>query len=364
MFKLRTLEDVCDLVRGASILGTGGGGSPKAGINLLKQVLEESKDIVIIDVEELPNDAILVSPYYLGTIAPKRLSKKIIIQDPIMVAIKEMEKYLGRSIDALIPCELGGFNTSVALYVGAKLGIPVVDGDLVGRAAPEIHQSTLNIYNIPMTPAILVSKTGNTVIVKNYASLDDYERIARNLAVLSGGSIAVVDTPITKNVACKVIIKGTLTKCMKLGKVVREALKKNENPIDYIVRELSGWKIFEGIIKSCNLESRSDFLIGEVVLEGVGEWKGHIFRSWIKNEHIIAWRDNRIIVMPPDLIIFLKDNGEAIMNSELREGDRVQIVATKAPQIWRSRKGLELFGPRHFGFNMDYIPVEKLIERF
>jgi len=37
-------------------------------------------------------------------------------------------------------------------------------------------------------------------------------------------------------------------------------------------------------------------------------------------------------------------------------------VAAKAPDIWRTPEGLKYFGPRHFGFDYDYIPVEELVK--
>ncbi len=66
--------------------------------------------------------------------------------------------------------------------------------------------------------------------------------------------------------------------------------------------------------------------------------------------------------MPPDLIVFLLENGEPVTNSQLKEGVKVHVVVARAPEVWRTRRGLELFGPKHFGFNYDYVPVEKLVE--
>ena len=75
----------------------------------------------------------------------------------------------------------------------------------------------------------------------------------------------------------------------------------------------------------------------------------------------MAWRDGKPIVMPPDMIMFLREDGEPITNTELKEGDQVIVVAARAPEVWRCEKGLELFGPRHFGFDYDYVPVEELV---
>jgi DUF917 family protein len=41
-------------------------------------------------------------------------------------------------------------------------------------------------------------------------------------------------------------------------------------------------------------------------------------------------------------------------------GEEVVIVGVPAAAQWRSEKGIELMGPRHFGFDFDYIPIEEL----
>jgi len=355
-------RDLEDLVRGTTILGVGGGGDPKEGLELLKKALSHSGRIEIISLEEVPRDSVVVCPYYVGTIAPTaKCSKPIKIRDPMEVAFREMEKYLGKKIGAVVAGELGGSNTAVALYIGAKLGLPAVDGDLLGRAAPELHQCTVHIFDVPMYPSVIVTETGNLILVKEYGDIDDYESIARYLSVLAGRFAAVVDTPLSPELLSKSLIKGSITKCLEVGRAVRIARERGEDPVETVVRNLGGWRIFEGEVERYEWKDERGFLIGEAVIKGKGPWDGRTFKSWIKNEHIMAWRDGKPIVMPPDMIMFLREDGEPITNTELKEGDQVIVVAARAPEVWRCEKGLELFGPRHFGFDYDYVPVEELV---
>ena len=363
MYKISSIEVAEDLVQGAAVLGTGGGGDPDEGLKLLRDVLEAGKTLDIIGLDELP-EGIIVAPYCIGTMAPTAKTKKPIrITNPMAVAFERMEKVLGKKIRAVVADEMGGFNTPVALAIGAKVGIPIVDGDLLGRAAPELYQGTPNIFDVPMYPTVLVTETGNVVVIERYADVDDYEAISRYVSTLAGSFAAAVDTPLTKEVADKVIIKGTITKSIEIGRVIREAEASGENPVDAVVRALDGWKIFEGVVERYTWRDEAGFLIGEVTVRGREEWSGHRLKSWIKNEHIMAWKDKKPIVMPPDIIAFLSDSGRAITNADLKEGMKVHVAAAKAPEIWRTAKGLELFGPRHFGFNIDYIPVEELVSR-
>ncbi len=115
-------------------------------------------------------------------------------------------------------------------------------------------------------------------------------------------------------------------------------------------------------MKEYNWRNEGGFLKGEAVIDGTGRYVGHNLRTWIMNEHIMVWRDNNPIVMPPDLMSLLTPQGDPVTNTELKEGMKVIAIAAKAPEVWRTEKGLEYFGPKHFGFDYEYVPVEKLVE--
>jgi len=42
---------------------------------------------------------------------------------------------------------------------------------------------------------------------------------------------------------------------------------------------------------------------------------------------------------------------------------KVYVIGFKAHNIFRTEKGLEILGPKHFGFNIEYIPIENAIEK-
>ncbi|MEM0099613.1 MULTISPECIES: DUF917 domain-containing protein [Thermoprotei] len=363
MWSIASVDDAEKLVLGATILGTGGGGDPKEGLLLLKSVLEEGKVISIVSLDELPDGGVVVVPYYVGSIAPGLKPKKNIkVPNAINKAFEVMERELGVKVVGVVASELGGANTPVALSIAARLGIPAVDGDLLGRAAPELHQCTVHIFGIPMYPSVIVSETGNVVLVKEYADIDDYEAIARYLSVLSGRYVAVVDTPMKKTEAKKAVISATLSKCFRLGSNVLKARAEKRNPVATIARVLEGWVVFKGIVESYKWRDEAGFLKGEVTIRGINAYRNRVLRSWIMNEHIMVWLDDKPLVMPPDLFILVTDDGTPITNADLKEGMIVNGIAAKAPNIWRTQRGLELFGPRHFGFDYDYVPVEELVK--
>ncbi len=364
MWEIKSMDEARKLILGATILGTGGGGDPEEGLNLMREVLESGLSVKIVNPEELPKDVIVVQPYFVGSVAPGLKTRKSVkIKDPIRRAVEELEAFLGKKVGAVVATELGGANTPAALNIAAKLGVPAIDGDLMGRAGPELHQCTTHVYGIPMTPSAMVTETGDVVIVKEYADIDDYEAIARYLSVLGGRFSAVVDAPMTPEQAGKAAVKGTISLCMRVGDAVLKAREEGKDPVQVVADVLGGWVIFEGVVKSYEWRDEEGFLKGEIVVAGKGRFEGKEFKSWIMNEHIMAWLDGEPIVMPPDLYMFLRPDGEPITNTVLKVGDEVRVVAARAPEVWRTEEGLKYFGPKHFGFNYDYVPVEELLKK-
>jgi hypothetical protein len=311
-------------------------------------------------LDEVADDALVISPYYVGSVAPGvKPTRNRVIPDPFKVGLEFMERYFGRKIAGTVASELGGGNTATALHVAARLGIPLVDGDLLGRAGPELHQSTAHVLGASMAPSVIVTETGDLVFIERYADIDDYEALARYVSVIAGGHAAVIDTPLTKPVASKVVIRDTISKALAVGKAVRVAHSSGSNAVEAVRKTLDGWLVFAGVVEKHEWRDEKGFLFAEVTLKGRDRWQGRSLRSWIKNEHILAWLDSRPAIMPPDLIIFLDSNGYGVTNDLLKLGLEVSVVAARAPEVWRTERGLEFFGPKHFGFDYTYVPVER-----
>ncbi len=59
-------EDLVDFIYGASIYGTGGGGSVESAMNLLQDAMEREITFKLVDPSEIPDDAIIACPYGVG----------------------------------------------------------------------------------------------------------------------------------------------------------------------------------------------------------------------------------------------------------------------------------------------------------
>ncbi len=65
-----------------------------------------------------------------------------------------------------------------------------------------------------------------------------------------------------------------------------------------------------------------------------------------------------MLAVVPDLICILDgETAEPITTEELRYGQRVKVMAVSVPPIMRTPEALAVWGPRHFGFDLDFVPM-------
>jgi len=373
--KLQTLEDCDDFIQGCLFLGTGGGGSPEKGRRMLKAALDDGIVPKWVDAADISDDAWTVTPYGMGSIAPlsqdteqeiERLGLVAKVGDEAMAeVVKELGAYLGKPIGCLVAAEIGAGNSPAPLVTGARMGIPVVDGDYAGRAVPEEMQATTYLYGKNSWPVASVDKWGNVVIVKYTVSSHMFERIGKMLAVAAYGGTTMAGTPLPGGEMKEVLVHGTLTKSLAIGQAMRKARSKGEDPIDAALEVTGGWRLFEGVVTGKDWEDRGGYMYGTTHVKGTGDYKGQTLDVWFKNENHVTWLNGEPWICSPDLVSLLyRDSGEGTTNSDIKEGDEVVAVGVKGLEAFRTEFGLDkAAGPRYFGFDIDYRPIEELVAR-
>src|SRR5579875_506387 len=96
------------LARGCAVLGTGGGGDPRIGLLQALQAIEESGPTELVDLDDLPDDALIMPCGMIG--APTVHIEKIENGSEGAVLRAELERQTGRKVAALMPAEIGGSN--------------------------------------------------------------------------------------------------------------------------------------------------------------------------------------------------------------------------------------------------------------
>jgi len=351
-----------DMIRGCTILGTGGGGSPTQGLRLIRSDLEAGRQFKLIGLEEVPDDALIGSPYMCGSVSPEESSEGAPLDEEMecLVAFEALQGYLGQAFVAAVASEIGGGNTAVALRVAARQGIPIVDADPSGRSVPELQHTTFYIQQVPITPLAVATAKGDVLIAKEVS--DDFraEAIVRAIAVVSNNRAGVTDHPMDGKALKTSVVPGTLSKALTIGEAVREACSSGADPVQAAITAGNGFLLFKGEVTKADWKIEEGFTIGELVVAGHADDCGHQYRIWYKNEHIVSWYDGQPDVTAPDLICVLNPKtGEAITNPNCQKGMDVSVIGYPAPPLWRTPRGLELFGPTHFGFDIPYQPIER-----
>ncbi|MBC7340669.1 MAG: DUF917 family protein, partial [Firmicutes bacterium] len=123
------MRDVRDMLEGCALLSTGGGGDPARGWEMVRREYEAGHSFLLASLEELPDDASTCSVYFTGSTAPRspeaaarfaRLPRPA--EPPAYLALRALERHLGRPFAALVSIEYGGLNTAVAVAMAAGAG--------------------------------------------------------------------------------------------------------------------------------------------------------------------------------------------------------------------------------------------------
>lgn len=371
--ELRTLseQNLVDILVGSCIQSTRNC-DPTQSIADVRTALANGKVFRTILTENVPDGGMVIAVQGIGGGGPwqhviDRTTEQglEIIEDPRRAVVELFSDYTGKDVAALVRSEAAGA-TATALLLGADMGIPTLDGGITGRAVPEVQQSIPWINGIASVPTAIITPWGDQIIIKH--AIDEYrvEDLSRAIAVASAGEATISMTPMSGEQLERGIIAGNLSEAELYGRTVREAREAGVDPIAALIDVAGGYKLFEGVVSKAEERGERGFNWVEAEFDGVGEYAGRTYRVYVKNENIVTWIDGELDAMAPDYIYNLDpDTGESTLGvgyGGYVVGEKVAMIGVPAAAAWRSNKGVELIGPRHFGFDFDYIPIEELQE--
>jgi DUF917 family protein len=354
---MRTLnyQDLMDLVDGSAIFSAGGGGDPKVGYRIVEALFSQGYIVKLVAPSEVPEEAKVVNFACVGATTSIEYDSEAAVR-----TLKVLEEYADFSAFAVIPVELGGFNTLAAVDVAARKGIPVVDADGAGRSVPEVHLKVYTIDSISLTPMVAADlHAKNIVIIKETLDPKAAERIARTLAAEWNQSAYTARRILTGTQVKTSPIQLSLSESMKIGKLLRTAVE----PIKVILRESGGFKLFEGVVDSVERKTELGFTFTRIKLRGTHEFAGSTFEFKAKNEILVAYRNGRLAAIAPDIITpVYPETGKCITAEKIEKGNKVAILGLPAPKKWRTSKGLELWKDTLQRSNIfeEYTPIRKL----
>ena len=372
--KIKELNEteLIDMLRGSCIQSTRSC-DPDPSISLIKEAIKSGKKFKMISVDDFPDDGIVVAVQGIGGGGPweyvieRTNSQGLDVLSESKrnnLVVDLLSEFLGKEVTAIIRSEAAEA-TATALLVAAERNIPILDAGITGRAVPEVQQSIPWISGIASIPTAIVTPWGDEIIIKH--AIDEYrvEDISRAIAVASAGDAVITMTPMNGKQIKYAALKNNLSDAIKFGRVTREAVERNSDPIDALLNASSGYKLFQGLVTKSDEKGDRGFNWIDVEISGTGDFSGKTYKVFVKNENIIGWLDGEIDAMSPDYIYNLDPTtGRSIMSNagigSYPIGQEVVLIGLPSADQWRSDMGIELMGPRHFGFDFEFIPIEKL----
>ncbi len=393
----RTLskEEVWQLVVGAAALATGGGGACPTYEQFSAHAdpfFEAGYKPTLIDPTDIKDDEVVFcnidcggeirreyAELYTSCYMPwKKWFKQIDLIWPLNSwseipeapyggeeHLKKLADIVGKEPVAYVPFEVGPLDAD-QLFDAARRGVPLVDADLAGyRAVPELSLTKLNVINAPVAPYTIGTPWGDVIVGYKVLSHQRWEDICRHIAVISGGECTPAISISGKNIK-RGTAHNTLSFAIKVGKAILDAVDKGDDPTEVLVEVTKGYKIFEGKVAYYTVEGKTAFIYGHVWIEGTGDYEGKTFKLFFKNENQISWVDEEPFVTCPDpFTVVDKKTGLGLSNFRSdwwTPGREVAVCAMKACDHWRTERGLCIYNPKHFGFDIKYVPIEEKLE--
>ncbi|WP_157220196.1 DUF917 domain-containing protein [Flavisphingomonas formosensis] len=363
MVSIETTQDVQDMARGAVLLGTGGGGDPYVGELFVREQIRNGRVPRVVAPEALDDDAFVLSIAGIG--APTVIVEQLVSEKTLLRLLARAEAFYGRRVDALISAEIGGANSVFPLALSAISGVPVVDADGIGRAVPQLEMTTFSIYGVKATPCLLMDDAGNIVTVDavNDRTAED---LCRSIVTAMGSMAFSAIYPMTGKQVRECAVLGTLSQALGIGQAIRKGRDEDGNPFDRLLAYLNGHDgrvariLFDGKVCDVVHETRDGWHWGLVTLQDLRNDSDR-FTIEIRNEFIIARHNGAPATMVPDLISVLdRESAEPLTAEMLTYGQRVKVLGFSADPMLRRPESLEVLGPRLFGLDCDFVPLEDL----
>lgn len=351
-----TVEDIDDLVAGATVLGGGGGGDWYAPRQMLLHALETFGPVPLVDAGDLDERAPVLP--ILGAGAPSALVEMFHGERESDLLRSLVEQAMPRRCVAVLPVQPGPVNALLPLVAAAQLGLPCLDADIMLRCFPAIEMTVFSLAGIPPAPLFAVDARGSSVVLdaRSGAGVDSGSGAASTVSAMLRscmphmGLVALISTyRVTAGDCARLTAGSGLTRCMRIGRALRSEPSG--------LAEFGAVTLFTGVVAELLHRTTGGFPRGVLSIEAAGD-PTRVMRIDFQNENLVATEDGVVAVTVPDLINLIDaDDGTVIQTVDVLVGQRVHVVAMPVGGPWHTPEGIGLAGPRAFGLDVDAVPA-------
>ncbi len=341
------------LMIGSQFLGSGGGGK----IHVLKQLVQErfddSFEVDLIGLDELEPQGTATTVGMVGS--PEALEEFLPTGQEGRDLFDKMRELTGKETQAIFTIEGAGVNLVYPVIVAYATGLPIIDGDAMGRAFPELPMTTFQFHHQPIAPIVFqdinhISYTYNDQDA-SIVDLKIRQKIAETagMAFFAGYQASFEDLK-------RILIPNTFTTGMKIGEVFLRAKTFEE------VMQGLEW-VTRNSLYGSSIEIGRGLVSDHVALEhsNIASYNVGDLKVYFHYENLMVYHNKKLVANVPDLITLVDlDTLEPLSVKDAQLGMRVAIVATPAPLQLRTPTALSYVGPKAFGFKSAYEPLEKI----
>ncbi|KAJ0333695.1 hypothetical protein COL922a_010712 [Colletotrichum nupharicola] len=384
--------DLDYLADGCYVLGCAGGGSPAASKIQLRNMLRDGHTMRVIEPSSLKEKDLI---YWGGHMGSPAVSIERLQSIETVDAFRALMEYMRHDkFDAVMGLEIGGANGLEPFLVGSSrfFDSPIIDGDWMGRAYPTYWQTTLAVHApLELVPCAIDSGDGKTIIMTRAPNDEIVDRALRASCSEMGSRVGMAAKPTTSDKVKKFGVLNTVSLAWRIGRCISlcQATNTMSTVAESIIKEAGGSEaakvLFRGKIMRVERRLFKGHSYGEVHIaafesgdedeaasvkdRAAAVAQGGMLKVPFKNESILAEHTSEdgktsILAAVPDLISILdNESGRALGVPEFKYGYRVTVIGiTCSPRWTETQAGLDIGGPRAFGYDLDYKPLGKYIE--
>lgn len=380
-----TGSEVRDVFLGGKVLACGGGGEIEWAEPFVREIESRKLRVRIAGPSDLKAKDRVCVPGGIGAgstpearehvkAVPQIAEPDRLLPTMARRALTAFEEELDTRFDKFLAVNLGPVLWGLPMYLAAVTNRACLDGDCAGRAIPEWTTTTLNVKRLRLAPSVIVSAYGDRVTIDASQTNERTEQVGRAVAVECGGWCVMMTCSTQGSKVRHAYVPCTIEKAWEIGKAIRQAREEDKDPLPACLATAGGIPLFEGRVVSYDRNERGGFMYGEIVMEGLDRDRRKVCKIYQKTEYNVAWVDEEVVATSPDSICIVDrrtaegltsfpdvDVGpyRRVREVDFRAGREVVVFGIPAHPIWQSERGVELFGPKHFGFDIPYVPVDR-----